>query len=129
LPNPARSIAKARIPTKSLELPERDQFRAMVKDIHNGSSWGPKSADMIEFLAYSGLRLYTEAQHVTWEDIDWQREELIVRGSPETVTETKVLPLGVDRRWYAPSSKEPEHPGAFGGRGQIAGREAKFERT
>jgi hypothetical protein len=27
--NPARIIAKARIPVKTLQLPERDQFRAM----------------------------------------------------------------------------------------------------
>jgi hypothetical protein len=40
----------------------------------------------VEFLAYSGLRLYTEAQWVTWEAMDWKRGEIVVRGDPETRT-------------------------------------------
>ena len=84
--NSARTVAKSRIPTKALDLPERDQFRAVVDFVRNRSSWGPKAADLVEFLAYSGLRLYTEVRHVRWEDIDWARKELVVRGSPETAT-------------------------------------------
>jgi integrase len=84
--NPAKNLSKAHIPVKALNLPERDQFRSIVDYIRQSSSWGPMAGDLVEFLAYSGLRLYTEAQHLTWEDIDWQRKELIARGSSKTAT-------------------------------------------
>jgi integrase len=96
LENSARELSRARIPAKTLTLPEPDQFRALVTLIRDGSSWGPKAAELIEFLAYSGLRLYTEAQWVTWEDVDCQRREIVVRGNPETHTknwEVRRIPI------------------------------------
>ncbi len=84
--NPLAELSRAKIPAKVLQLPEPDQFRNLVGKIRESGSWGPKAANLVEFLAYSGTRLYTEAQWVNWEDIDWQRNEIIVRGSPETAT-------------------------------------------
>jgi integrase len=84
--NPAEAISRARISQKELQLPERDQFKKLVATVRGGSSWGPRAADLVEFLAYGGFRLYTEAQWVTGEDIDWQRKEIIVRGDPEDGT-------------------------------------------
>ena len=84
--NPASELTRARITQKTLKLPEKDQFKSMVDAVRDGSSWGPKAADLVEFLAYSGLRLYTEAQWVTWGDVDSQRMEIVVRGHPETRT-------------------------------------------
>jgi integrase len=86
LDNPTSELSRARISQKVLRLPERDQFKAMVSKIAARSSWGPKAANLVEFLAYGGMRLYTEAQWATWEDIDWKRKEIIVRGDPETGT-------------------------------------------
>ncbi len=86
LASPARHLQRARITAKDLHLPESSQFRSLVQLIRESSSWGPRAADLVEFLAYSGLRLYTEAKQVTWADIDWQRKEIIVRGEPETAT-------------------------------------------
>jgi integrase len=86
LENPADELSRARIPQKVLKLPERDQFKTLVSRITNGSSWGPKAANLVEFLAYGGMRLYTEAQWVAWEDVDWKRMEIVVRGDPETGT-------------------------------------------
>jgi integrase len=40
----------------------------------------------VQFLAYSGLRIRSEALWVTWEDTDWHRKQLIVRGDPGTGT-------------------------------------------
>jgi integrase len=84
--NPAADLSRAKITQKVLQLPERDQFKAIVSTIRAGSSWGPKAANLVEFLAYGGMRLYTEAQWVNWEDVDWQRMEIIVRGQPDTAT-------------------------------------------
>jgi integrase len=86
LDNPTSELSRARITQKVLRLPERDQFKALVARVAVRSSWGPKAANLVEFLAYGGMRLYTEAQWVTWEDIDWKRMEIVVRGDPETGT-------------------------------------------
>lgn len=86
LTNPTAELSRARITQKALKLPEPDQFKELVSRIAVRSSWGPKAASLVEFLAYSGLRLYTEAQWITWEDIDWKRMQIIVRGDPETAT-------------------------------------------
>ncbi len=65
--NPTRGIARAKIRSKELKLPEPDQFRELVAYVRKQNSWGKAAGELIEFLAYSGTRLYTEAQWVTWE--------------------------------------------------------------
>jgi integrase len=85
--NPAASLKKTRIKGTDLKLPERDQFRNLLAEIRlNSGGWGPKAADLVEFLAYTGLRLNTEAHWVTWGDVDWERKEIVVRGDPRTRT-------------------------------------------
>jgi integrase len=84
--NPLAELSRAKIPAKALQLPEPSQFKDLVSHIKQSGSWGVRAADLVEFLAYSGTRLYTEAQWVNWEDIDWQRMEIVVRGNPETAT-------------------------------------------
>lgn len=102
LVNPARDIPRTRVLPKNLNLPESTQFRTMVESIRRRSGgWATKAADLVEFLAYSGLRLYTEAQWVRWEDIDWKRGEIVVRGDPETRTknwELRRIPLLPDMK-------------------------------
>jgi integrase len=46
---------------------------------------------LVEFLAYSGLRIHSEAFWVTWADVDWQRKQIIVRGHPETGTKNSEM--------------------------------------
>jgi integrase len=84
--NPAAELSSAKIPQRILHLPERDQFQVLVSHIKKAGSWGPKAANLVEFLAYTGMRLYTEAQWANWEDVDWLRKEIIIRGNPETGT-------------------------------------------
>ena len=83
LENPATELKRTRVTQKELQLPEPTQFRELVKNVRMRSGgWGPRVGDLIEFLAYSGLRIGSEAVWVTWQDIDWQRKEIIVRGQP-----------------------------------------------
>lgn len=95
--NPAAVIKRVKIPPKALKLPERDHFRQIIELIRKtASGWNHRSADLVEFLAYSGMRLNTEAYFVTWEDVDWQRKEIIVRGDPKTHTknwEVRRIPM------------------------------------
>jgi integrase len=97
LENPAVELKRARIKQKDLKLPESSHFKMLVENLRTKSGgWGPRVADLIEFLAYSGLRIRSEALWVTWDDIDWQRKEIIVRGDPVTATknrETRRVPL------------------------------------
>lgn len=87
LPNPGAGISKAKIKQKEHHLPEPEQFKTLVQNIREKSgSWGRPIADTVEFLAYTGMRAFTEAQQCHWEDIDWKRNEIIVRGDPETGT-------------------------------------------
>ncbi len=90
--NPASELNRVRITQKNLQLPESDQFKSLLENIRKGSSgWGYRVADLVEFLAYSGLRIRSEAIWVTWEDIDWQKREIVVRGHPETGTKNSSL--------------------------------------
>ena len=92
LDNPAAGLSRARVKQKELQLPEPDQFRRLLETVRKSSGgWGPRAADLIEFLAYSGLRVGSEARWVTWGDIDWQRKEIVVRGNPETGTKNSEI--------------------------------------
>jgi integrase len=85
--NPAAELGRVRIRPKDLKLPERDQFRPTVENVRRKSGgWGRRTGGLTEFLAYGGMRVNSEARRVIWEDIDWQRREIIVRGKPATGT-------------------------------------------
>ena len=71
-------------------LPTNEQFEAMVKEIDTVVGRGGKSrGQLVRFLAYTGLRANSEARWVTWGDIDFERDWLIVRGHPETGTKNQ----------------------------------------
>jgi len=87
LENPAAELKRTKIKQKELQLPEPDQFRELVAKLRKDSGgWGPRIGDLVEFLAYGGMRIASEAVWVTWADIDTVRKEIIVRGHPETGT-------------------------------------------
>ncbi len=90
--SPVQDLPRLRIRQKELQLPEPDQFRQLIKNLRNRSGgWGPRVADLIEFLAYSGMRIKSEALWVNWEDVDWQRNEIVIRGDPDTGTKNSEL--------------------------------------
>lgn len=84
--NPAASIKRAKPKSKDLlsSLPSREQFQEMVEHVRSSRSrWRDASGDLVEFLAYSGLRI-GEAREVLWKHVDWERQELVVAGNPKT---------------------------------------------
>lgn len=90
LANPAESLTRVPVRQKRLQLPEQSQFRALVENIAlRSGGWGPRTSALVQFLAFGGMRAFSEAQHVTWGDIDWTRKEIVVRGSPETGTKNR----------------------------------------
>jgi len=81
---------------KEIVLPNFKDFQKMVKVVKTGGSGFSKPvSELIEFLAYGGFRK-GEARNVTWQDCDFSRREVVVRGDPETGTknsEVRILPM------------------------------------
>lgn len=90
--NPAAKLKRTKVKQKDLQLPESFQFRDLVANIRlKSGGWGPRIEDLIEFLAYSGMRIRSEAIWVTWNDVDWKRKEIIIRGHPKTGTKNSEI--------------------------------------
>jgi integrase len=84
--NPARFIKTMKVREKVLQLPSRAQFQELVATVRKvNKRFSHDAADLIEFLAYGGFRK-DEAQNIRWADCDFNREEILVRGDPETGT-------------------------------------------
>jgi integrase len=94
--NPAEELKRAKVRPKKLKLPSRQEFPKFVQVIETGGSRDSKNcADLVRFLAYSGMRV-GESKHVTWHDVDFEKKKLHVRGDPETGTknsEVRVVPM------------------------------------
>lgn len=85
--NPAGDLKRVKVKQKELKLPEPSQFKDLVDNIRSRSgAWGQRVGDLVEFLAYGGMRINSEAMWVEWKDVDWSRKEIIVRGDPVTAT-------------------------------------------
>jgi len=85
LSNPARDIKRKRILPPKIEVPSRTQFQQLIAAIRT-SDGRPSSqasakdgADLIELLAYSGLRI-DEARNLKWEEISFERGTVTVTG-------------------------------------------------
>lgn len=94
--NPAANLSKVRVRQKELNLPSSEQFRSFVTSIRQaGARQSQDCGDMVEFLAYTGLRL-SEAAQVRWEDVDLQKNTIRVRGDEESATknhERRTIPV------------------------------------
>ena len=94
--NPAANLSRMRVRAKRLELPSREEFLRFVEEIRTaGARQSKDCADLVRFLAYSGLRI-GEAKYVTWADVNFARHQLHVRGDPVTATkngETRYVPM------------------------------------
>jgi integrase len=90
--NPAASARRVKQRTrKRIELPEYGQFEKLVAEVRNsGSGYAPPAAELVQFLAYGGLRI-GEAKFVTWGDCDFKRGEITVRGDPVTGTKNSEM--------------------------------------
>jgi integrase len=78
--NPARSVKRARVVVKEPALPTLDQFQQVLKLVKHKSV-----ADLIRFQAFSGLRI-SEAARVTWQDVEFDKEQIVVKGDEATGT-------------------------------------------
>lgn len=86
--NPMAAVKRVKLRTKDLSsrLPSREQFGAFLTEMRNGRSrFSRHCADLVEFLAYTGLRI-GEAEFVLWGHCDFKRGEILVVGDPVEAT-------------------------------------------
>jgi integrase len=118
LENPAAELKRVKVKQKDLRLPEPSHFKGLIENIRKPSgAWGERTASLVEFLAYGGMRIRSEAAWVTWEDVDWQRREIIVRGDPVTATknsEIRRVPILPDMEILLTRLKEKPGTAAHG---------------
>jgi integrase len=90
--NPALAMQRKPIRHKLMDLPSKTQFAEIVARVRSSAFRGNNSAaDLIEGLAYSGMRL-KEASHLAWTDVNFEAGRMAVRGT-KTATSSRIVPL------------------------------------
>lgn len=91
--NPARQLKKKRIPKKVLNLPSRDGFQQLVQFVRLNAARGRITGDLIEGLAYSGMRV-DESRRMLWRHLDFGRGMMTVFGtkSPDSARHIPMTP-------------------------------------
>ena len=78
--NPGRHVKRVRVRFKKPNLPSHSDFEKILGLIKHRSV-----ADLVRFLAYGGFRK-SEASNITWRDVDFKNESILVRGDDTTGT-------------------------------------------
>jgi len=76
--SPAANLKKMKLEKPIRKTPTFEQFNAIVESIRSQRFNGhdaDESADLVEFLGLAGLG-QAEASALTWDDIDWKREQI-----------------------------------------------------
>jgi integrase len=71
-------------------IPSKEEFSRIAADLDRSES-GKPFAFGVRFVAYTGCRI-NEATAVTWRDIDFEKEEVAIRGT-KTQTSYRTLPM------------------------------------
>ena len=91
--NPAGHLKRVPPRQKDLttKLPNRETFNTWVAAIRKSPNrWAQDCGDLVEFLAYTGLRI-GEARCVEWRHCDRQRGEVLVVGDPVEGTKNRKI--------------------------------------
>ena len=84
--NPSAGLKRRGVKSKQLQLPTRAQFADFIAAMRAGNSRDSNHcADLAQGLAFTGCRI-SEAARVTWRDLDFHHNEIVIRGDPEEAT-------------------------------------------
>ncbi len=89
--NPARNLERKPVRPKLLHLPSTEQFKRMVDAVRASQGWGRVAGDLMEGLAYSGMRL-GESRRLRWEHLDFDRGMMTVYGT-KTLSSARTIPM------------------------------------
>ena len=94
LENPARQIKRQKRKAPKAAIPTREQFRLLVQTIRAADPRAQAGGDLVELLAYSGMRL-GEAVALRWRDVDFKRGVFTVTGGERGTknSEQRTVPL------------------------------------
>jgi integrase len=75
--NPAYKIGRMDILEKPIRLPRPEQFDRIISLVEtSGAAQAKDCADLIRFLAFTGVTRISEAKQAVWSDVDWQENTL-----------------------------------------------------
>ncbi len=78
--DPSANIKRPKVRNKPPAVPTREQFQSIVGSIRAESQGkGKDGADLVELLAYSGMRLH-EALSLRWRDVNFTRDLYTITG-------------------------------------------------
>ncbi len=100
LHDPSRNIKRPTIRNRRPPVPSREHFAAIVAAVRaDAQGKGHDGADMVQLLAFSGMRL-NEARSLRWRDVNFTQGEFIVTGGELGTKnhETRTVPLSDDLR-------------------------------
>lgn len=92
--NPSDTLKRRKEKKGHLEIPSKEQFRSLLRELRSGHRSTGEAANFIEFLAYSGCR-QQEAASVLWNDVNFELNSLLITGGTMGTKnhETRTLPL------------------------------------
>jgi integrase len=120
LENPAKEIRRRSLSKEKIVIPTKEQFRQLLATMR--ANHGSDSADLVEFLGYSGCRLAEvvgDSEHgkppMVWGDVNFELKTFTVagKGSGE-VGKSRTVPLfpPLERLLLALRSRLPQPPKA-----------------
>ena len=75
----AEALPTRTIRNKRAEIPTREQFHTLVQAMRKADARGFHGANLVELLAYSGMRLH-EGINLLWKDVNFDRGCFVVTG-------------------------------------------------
>jgi integrase len=111
LDNPAEVVQRRRQPKQTVAIPSRDQFVKMLSTLRAISTRCHPAADLMELLAYSGMRK-GEANAFRLADVDFDRNTFNVTGGEVGTKnhEARVVPLFPMFREFLERLQKEQHP-------------------
>ena len=99
LENPAKEITRRKLSRERIVIPSKNQFRQLLETMRRNN--GQDSADLVEFLAYSGCRLAEvvgDSNHgkapMVWGDVNFDLKTFTVQGKGRgDEGKTRTVPL------------------------------------
>jgi integrase len=106
--NPAKELERKPARKKLLRLPNRSQFAAIVAYIRRQPGWGRIAGDLVEGLAYSGMRV-GESRRLTWSHLDFEKGLITIPGE-KTENAPRIVPMTADFRRLVETIKGDAQP-------------------
>lgn len=94
LENAAETLKRRKLPKGKMEIPTKEQFRALLETLRTSGARHQTAADLVELLAFSGMRL-SEGTSLRWDDVDFLADRFVVTGGKNLTknSEARNVPL------------------------------------